>query len=318
MTRAIALDIGGTKTAAALVAGDGTISVRRSVPTPAAIGPDAVLDAVGALIGEVLAAGGDAELGGVDGVGIGTAGAVDTGRGRIVSSTDTFRDWVGTDVRAGVAARVPGVETIAVLNDVDAHALGEAWCGAARGIDPVLVVAVGTGVGGAIVRDGRLWTGAHHLAGEIAHIPTPGAEGLRCPCGRDGHLEALAAGAAIERRFRAATGEPVAARQIVARAQDGDGEARRLIAEAAAGLGHALAGLITTLDPAGVVVGGGVAEAGPVWWEPFLATCRADLVDALAATPIVPAQLGGDAPLLGAARAVFDMLTEKRSVGRER
>lgn len=301
MTYAVGVDVGGTKTAAALVGAEGSLGPVATVPTPAASGGAAVLDAVARLV-EQVAQGRE-----VVGVGVGTAGIVDARAGRIVSSTDTFADWVGTDVGAGLRERL-GVARVQVRNDVDAHALGECWRGAGAGAASVLMLAVGTGVGGAVVLDGRLRTGAHHVAGEVAHIPAVGAEGLRCPCGRPGHLEALAAGPGIARHYRALSGagdEPDA-REVARRAASGDAVARAAIADAAVCLGRTLAGIVTVLDPDLVIVGGGVPGIGPLWWEPFEAACRAELVDVLGGLPILPARLGPEAALLGAARTVLE------------
>ncbi|MEO6124432.1 MAG: ROK family protein [Ilumatobacteraceae bacterium] len=309
MKRALAVDIGGTKIAAALVTADGEMSRRCEAPTPADQGPQAVLDAVAALAADLISD----ESDGIAGVGIGTAGVVDACSGCIVSSTETISGWAGTDVRSGIHERLGGdLAAVVVHNDVDAHALGEAWLGAARAASSVLMIAVGTGIGGAIIVGGRLWTGAHHAAGEIGHVPTPGAEGLRCPCSREGHLEALASGASIARRYRTLAGVETNARTVIERAEAGEPVALGIVRDAAIGLGHAIAGLVTTIDPACVVVGGGVAESGAVWWEPMRETCRADLIDALAAVPIVRAELGSSAALLGAARAAFDALDATR------
>lgn len=308
MTLAVGVDVGGTKIAAAVVDAAGAVGPVATVPTPAASGGVAVLDAIAGLVTRVAA--GQA----IVGVGVGTAGVVDAARGVIVSATDTFADWVGTDVSGGLRARLGGtgvegagggVPRVEVRNDVDAHALGEAWLGAGAGAASMLMVAVGTGVGGALVLDGRLRTGAHHVAGELGHIPAVGAEGLRCTCGRPGHLEALAAGPGLARRYGVLTGAAVDAREVARRAADGDADAVRAIADAAECLGRAVAGIMTVVDPAVVVVGGGVAEIGPLWWEPMLATCRAETIDALAAVPIVPAALGARAALLGAASTVL-------------
>ena len=205
----VGVDLGGTKTAAATVAPDGSLGTVRSVPTPAAAGPEAVLDAVAGLVREVVDAvgspdGGPARLGAL---GVGTAGVVDVGRGVIVSATGTLPGWPGTDVASGLRRRLADLAVLApegppedrtalpvfVENDVDAHAAGEVWLGAAAGARSALLVAVGTGVGAAVVLDGRPLRGAHHVAGELGHMPVPGAELLRCPCGRTGHLEAIGA-----------------------------------------------------------------------------------------------------------------------------
>ena len=299
MKAVVGIDLGGTKTAAALVVADGTVGVRAEAPTPAAEGPDAVLDVVARLVARVA---GDAAPGGV---GIGTAGIVDAA-GRVVSATETFAGWVGTDLVAGLGARLPARGTpIRVYNDVDAHLLGEAWLGAARGHTSALMVAVGTGVGGALLIGGRLVRGAHGAAGEIGHVPTAGAEGLRCPCGRFGHLEALAAGPAIARSYRLATGNAADARGVFGLAEAGDPAAESVVRTAAAGLGRAIAGLVTTIDPSCVVVGGGVAEAGELWWRPLREAFRNELVEAFA-TPLAKAELGVSAAVLGAARGLFD------------
>ncbi|MFT3889451.1 MAG: ROK family protein [Arachnia sp.] len=306
MSTAVAVDLGGSKTAAALVSADGTLGEVRTAATPAAEGPEAVLDVVAALVKPLLADG-------VVGVGIGTAGVVDPVSATIVSATEVFAEWVGTDLAAGLRARVGRADLpVEVRNDVDAHALGEAWLGAGRGRGSLLMVAVGTGVGGGVILPGGLWTGAHRLAGEIGHTPTPGAEGLRCTCGRLGHLEALAAGPAIERRYAERAGVALSGPEIVARAEEGDAVARDVVGAAATGLGTAIAGMVTLLDPACVVLGGGVAQAGPAWWEPLQAACRAQLVDLVADIDLLPAELGPNAALYGAAKAVFDAAVPTR------
>ncbi|MDO5684310.1 MAG: ROK family protein, partial [Propionibacteriaceae bacterium] len=244
-------------------------------------------------------------------VGIGTAGVVDTATSRILSSTETFADWVGTDLGADLRA-IPGwaLGDIPVIgnNDVDAHALGEAWLGAGAGLGSMVMVAVGTGVGGALVFGGELWTGSRFVAGELGHVPTPGASNLRCACGRLGHLEGLAAGPAMARRYTHETGHRVDGRELFQRAGNGDPTARWVIDEAAAGLGRVLAGLAVAIDPEAIVIGGGVSEAGDLWWRPLRNSFQSEVIDVLADVPLLPATLGGDAPVIGAARAAYSHL----------
>lgn len=292
----VGVDIGGTKTAVAVVDSSGIPEQVRSAATPALVGPDAVLDTVATL---VRRAAGDRPL---RGIGVGTAGVVDASRGVIVSATDSFANWPGTEVAAGLRAQLGA--PVRVVNDVDAHALGEGWTGAARGAANFLMVGVGTGVGGCVVIDGAPLRGRHHVAGEIGHVPAVGAEGMRCPCGRDGHLEAVAAGPAIHRRFLALGGSAVDTQEVVALAVGGDSLAVQVVSAAATSLGRTIAGLVTTLDPERVVVGGGLAGAGTVWWEPFEQALRAELIDVLADLPVVPAALGADAAIIGAASLV--------------
>src|SRR5690606_13505243 len=135
-----------------------------------------------------------------------SAGVVDPTSGRVVSATDTVADWVGTDLVAEFERRLD-LPTSA-LNDVHAHALGEAWVGAGQGHETVLLVAVGTGIGGAFLVNGDVVAGAHWLGGHLGHIPCEEAIGVRCSCGRDGHLEGVASGPGIHRSYLRAGGDP--------------------------------------------------------------------------------------------------------------
>ncbi|HLS14796.1 MAG TPA: ROK family protein [Beutenbergiaceae bacterium] len=308
-SRVLGIDLGGTTTGAALVEASGDTGPVASTPTPAAAGPEAILDAVATVVTEVLNHGGPAPAA----VGIGTAGVVDVDRGTIISATDALTGWVGTDVADGLRRRLHpllGPVPVIVQNDVDAHAAGEAWVGAAAGMDNVLMVAVGTGVGGAVVLDGHPLRGAHHLAGEMGHIPTPGAEGLRCSCGRRGHLEALSAGPALHRYYLALGGEAASgdARDVAARATSGEPLATLAVHHSATALGRAIAGICTVLDPAAVVIGGGLAGAGPVWWQAVEQALRAEVVEPLAEMPLLPATLGDRAAIIGAARSAWRLV----------
>ncbi|MGW9271008.1 ROK family protein [Microbacterium sp. NPDC055599] len=302
----LAVDIGGTKTAAA-VADRSDVLLRTEVaPTPAAEGPAAVVATVAALAERLLPDGTT-----LAGVGIGTAGVVDASTGTIVSATDTFADWTGTPlaalVRAALGPRLQPDAVVAVQNDVDAHAAGEHRHGAASGAASALIVAVGTGVGAGLILDGRAARGAHHVAGEIAHLPTAGAEHLRCPCGRRGHLEAIGSGIGMHRHFLSLGGDPTIrdARGVATAAAAGDPVARRALEESAAAVGRALAGAATILDPERFVVTGGVPNIGEAWWGPMRAAYRAEAIDALQSTPILPGALGDDAPLRGAAASAW-------------
>ena len=302
----LAVDIGGTKTAAALADRHDRLLRTEVASTPAAEGPSAVVATVVALAQRLLAGTGLR----LSGVGIGTAGVVDAGSGMIVSATDTFADWPGTPlaalVRAGLGVQLIPDAPVAVQNDVDAHAAGEYLHGAAAGASSALVVAVGTGVGaGLVVRD-RVVRGAHHVAGEIAHLPVPGAAHLRCPCGRLGHLEAIGSGIGMHRHFLTLGGAPdiVDARGIAAAAA-ADPIARRALDESAAAVGRALAGAATLLDPERIVVTGGVPNIGEDWWNPMRAAFRSEAIDALQSMPILPGALGDDAPLRGAAASAW-------------
>ncbi|MFG3706169.1 ROK family protein [Micromonospora sp. NPDC047670] len=291
----VGLDIGGTKTAAALVGADGVVLGRRRAPTPAAAGPTAVLDTAARLARELLDAAGDGPLG------VGTAGTVDPATGTIRYATDSLPGWAGTRVADELAERL--ARPVRVTNDVNAAALGEGWVGAGRGRTHLLLVAVGTGLGGAMIRDGRLATGARGAAGEVAHLPAPGAERLRCGCGRYGHLEGVASGTGLSAAFALETGARITGQAVAGRAAAGDPTARHVVDRAGAALGAALAGLVTLLDPQAVLVAGGAADA----LLPAASAAYADeLPAAWADVPLLPAALGADAVVVGAARLAGD------------
>ncbi|MFF5179817.1 ROK family protein [Micromonospora sp. NPDC000316] len=293
-TPLVGIDIGGTKTAAALVDGTGRVLERREAPTPARSGPRAVLDTAARLAIDLLGAA-------TGPVGVGTAGTVDPTTGGIRYATDSLPGWTGTPVADELAARLG--RRVRVTNDVNAAALGECWAGAGRDRDHVLLVAVGTGLGGAVVRHGRVEAGARGAAGEVGHLPAPGAERLRCGCGRYGHLEAIASGSGLAAAYLIETGTHVTGRAVAERAAAGDGVAQRVVERAGAVLGAALAGLVALLDPDAVVVAGGAA--GPLL--PSASTAySAEVPAGWADVPLLPATLGVDAVLVGAARLTLD------------
>lgn len=294
------IDLGGTKTAGGLVDRAGARGPVLTRPTPAMDGPERVLDQVAHLV-NALAWQCDGHL---VGVGVGAAGVIDENIGTVVSATDAIRDWPGTNVAEGLHQRL-GLPVL-VDNDVNAHAAGEAWLGAGVGHRRVLMVAVGTGVGGALVVDGHPVRGAHHVGGEIGHIPARGADHLRCACGRPGHIEAISAGPGLLRHFHSLGGDSTIgdARQVV-QAASADAIAAQAVDDAAQALGRCLAGVITTVDPDLVVIGGGMADAGPRWWQGVEQTARSELTDALDGIPIVRAKLGAVAAVVGAARLVW-------------
>jgi len=243
----------------------------------------------------------------------------------VASASDAIAGWPGTDIAGGVARRLlaAGVASqdllVHVDNDVNAYAAGEAWIGAGAGAGTVLVVAVGTGVGGAIVLDGHVHHGAHFLAGEIGHAPSGMAGSEPCTCGRSGHLEAIAAGPQIARRYREATGavDITGAYQVEKLADAGDTVAQRVYREAAIALGEAIAAVVTVLDPERVIVSGGLARSGDLWWGPLRKTMRAEVAGLVADDlELLPAALGTTAPIVGAAHQARLRLLSRRAAGR--
>ena len=197
----IAVDVGGTKIRAGSVV-DGVLGHVRTVPTPASAGAQAILDAIAEAAAAVIAedeAGRGAAVSEWR-IGVGAAGVIDPVTGTVVSATDSLSGWAGTRLVAELEAHTQ--LRVRAVNDVHAHALGEAWSGASRGTGSSLLVAAGTGIGGGILWDRRLVTGRNSAAGHIGHLPAPAAAGLPCPCGATGHVEAIASGPAILATYR--------------------------------------------------------------------------------------------------------------------
>ena len=295
----LALDLGGTKTTAALVATDGVsaqVLHRATRATPAPEGAAAVLAAALSLAADVLGARPDAAP---VAVGIASAGVVDPLRGVITHATDHLPGWPGTDL-AGAFGRRFGVP-VACLNDVHAHGLGEAVFGAGVGAASMLLVAVGTGIGGCHVIDGSPVLGATFSAGHIGHVAVPEATGVPCPCGRIGHLEGIASGPGIHAGFLAREGVAADTREIAALAAAGDQRASAVIRGAGFATGRVIGGLLNVLNPQIVVLTGGVAEIGELWLDAVRSGVTHDAMDVAAGTALVSATAGVEAALLGAA-----------------
>lgn len=311
----VAVDVGGTKIAAAAVDHEGRCGLVLTRPTPSRQGPSAVLAAITEAVREV--SGNDAEVA-VAAVTIGTAGVIDEATGAVISASDTITGWAGTRIAEELSATLS--LPVVVDNDARAHAVGEAWLGAGRGAGSVLMLAIGTGIGGAVVLDGRPLRGAHHVAGEVGHIPARGAEHLTCSCGRRGHLEAMSSGPGLLRHYLFLGGDAAMpdTRHLLDLARAGDALALRAVRESAVVLGATLAGLVMLVDPDVVVLGGGLVDAGDVWWEPMETALRAELIEVVADVPVRPAELGGSAALVGAARLAWTKLDQAGPVVTER
>ena len=308
----LAIDIGGTKLAAGIVDADGRILSRGEVPTLAVEGPERVLDRIVRLAEEVMGAPGVAVVA-VQRIGIGCAGPVDRQAGLILNPPN-LPGWL----------RVPLVERIenalgcpAVLeNDANAAALGEFRYGAGKGASSLVYLTVSTGIGGGIILDGKIWHGLKDGAGEVGHI-TLLPDGPICGCGNRGCLEALASGPSIARRAREAlaTGresrlreiqDPTAA-DVTRLVREGDAVAGEVWRETVTYVGLGVAAIVTMLAPERVVIGGGVAMAGDVLFEPLRREVRHRVkLVAVESVPILPAALGQDVGILGAAAVALE------------
>ena len=323
-TPVIGLDIGGTKIAGGLVdpaaSGGGAVLRRAQRPTPAQEGPEAILDAAAEVIRELVEACEEAAPGRElhPAVGVGSAGVIDPATGTVMDATPNLRGWAGTPLRDGLLSRCSGlgIRGVGAVNDVHAHALGElaALQDSSRPPeegDLVLVVAFGTGVGGALLTAGTgLRFGPHRAAGHIGLTPVPHHERLdlfrgNVPKGSAPErmiMEQACSGPAIHRAYLALGGSAADTREVLARVGE-DPRAREAVDCSAEVAGLALAGLVDVLDPDRVLVCGGLAGAGPEWWRPLEESYRSMRLPVITTQLEPTARTDGDAALVGAARA---------------
>jgi len=292
---------------AALVSELGEIVCSQRVPTPATDDPECVFDALTGAVGEVLHAGGvdPDEAAGLPGLGVATAGPLDALAGTV--SPVNIPAWRGFPLRDRLAERyrLP----VRMFGDAVSVAVAEHWRGAARGRRNVLGMVVSTGVGGGLILDDRVVPGTTGNAGHIGHVSVH-PDGPACPCGGTGCLEAIASGTAIgawAAEHTADRAEPlVDAARVAERAWAGDPVALAAFRRAGEAIGRAVAGAVTLLDLDVVVIGGGVAAAGAVLFDPIADSyARYAALDFAALPRVVPAMLGGDAGLVGAAAVIL-------------
>jgi glucokinase len=311
----VGVDLGGTNIVAGAMPEDGSREIAmRSEPTQADEGADAVVNRIARMIEDVISQTG-AETGAkrddFAGVGIGSPGPLDRERGIVIVTPNL--GWRNFPLRDEVANRV-GLPA-SLDNDANCATLGEWWCGAAKGGRHVVGLTIGTGIGGGLILDGRLFHGASDVAGEIGHT-TIDSTGRRCKCGNYGCLEAYASGPAIAERAREALagGEPstllelvggdltrITAQLVYEASKKDDDVARQVVRETANFLGAGVANLLNIFNPDVVVIAGGVTQAGEPLFEPLRAEVRRRAFrPAVEACRIVPGTLKGSAGVVGA------------------
>jgi glucokinase len=311
-SRVIGVDLGGTKLLAGVVDEEGVV-VRRTVrPTEK--------QSEEGLVSELEQAIGEFEHEDVAAIGVGIPSTIDQRVGRAVASVNVPLSDV--DLREHLRTRF-GVPA-AIENDANAAALAEHRFGAGRGSRHMVMLTLGTGIGGGLILDGSLYRGAVGAAGELGHI-TLEIDGPPCfgNCPGRGHLEALASGTAADHLARelatehpdgdlgraAAAGREVDARVAVDLAGEGPGDARALLEEVGRRLGEGIATLVNVFNPEVVVLGGGFARGGELLFEPARdVVAERALVPARDLVRIVPALLGPEAGLIGAGLVAFEAL----------
>ncbi len=315
----LGIDIGGTNLVVGSVAEDGSsLRALGSEPTQAEAGQRDVLDRLIALAKRTMAQT-CREMPGAEivGVGVGAPGPLDTKSGIVLLTPNL--GWVNLPLRQIIHERL-GLPAV-LDNDANCAVLGEWWMGAARGSNTAIGITIGTGIGGGIIIDGKLFHGASDCAGEIGHT-TIDTEGRRCKCGNYGCLEAYASGpnialraveeisaGAVSRLADYVGGDlkQVTAQTVYQAAHDGDDLALEVVNDTAKFLGTGIANLLNIFNPEVVVVCGGVTLAGDHLFVPLRReVARRAFKPAVSVCRIVPCELAGTAGVYGAAKVFLD------------
>src|SRR5882724_2683573 len=303
----IGMDLSGPKLRAALVNSDGVVLERHE----AQMSTENLIDQV-ASVGRELGSG-DSSVGAI---GIGLPGLVNRQTDRVVASRN-LPSIVREDLHAEFM-RATGIR-VELENDANAAAYGEYKVGAGRGSRDIFYMMIGAGIGGAIILDGKLWTGASGFAGEVGHI-TIDTEGLECVCGNTGCLETVASAPSIVRRARErlnrdstsslsklGLNKDFTADDVAHQANEGDDFALMMIERTGKYIGTGVASVINLLNIERIVLGGGVMGAGHLILNPIIQEAkRRAFQPCFEATQIVAASLGSDAVSIGAAMLARD------------
>ena len=314
-TYIVGVDLGGTNIVVGALPDDGSdVIALRSELTRADQGADSVIDRIARMIDTVIAetiAQTGIKRSDVVGVGVGAPGPLDRERGLVVTTPNL--GWTNFPLRDVIAERT-GIPT-RIDNDANCATLGEWWIGAARGARNVVGMTIGTGIGGGLIIDGKLYHGASDVAGEIGHA-TIDVTGRLCKCGNYGCLEAYASGPSIAARAREAIAgdeesllyrmvkgnlDRITAATVYEAAKLGDDMAIDVVRETARFLGAGIANLLNIFNPDVVVIAGGVTQAGDTLFEPLRKEVRKRAFrPAVEACRIVPGTLPGSAGVVGA------------------
>lgn len=298
---AIGVDLGGTGIRLARVTADGRVVGRPRLVAVTDRRKTVVVSQLRATLTEACAGSQP-----VSAVGLGIPGFIRRDRGVIVRSPN-FPDWCDVPLRRMLQDRLP--VPLVLENDANAAALGEAWVGAGRdGRGVLIMLTLGTGVGGGLVVNGELFTGRDGMAGEIGH-QTVDPDGPRCACGNHGCLEVYASVTGLIANYQRRTGradQALSGAVLAARARRGDRAARQAFADLGWALGVTLANLINLLNPTRIVLGGGMSGA----WTLFIDRATQEITRrairaAARGVTIRRAELGSAAGMIGAARAAW-------------
>ena len=246
----------------------------------------------------------------IEGIGVSATGQVDDRAGAVIGTNGKIPHYEGAQIKRDMEAAF-GVPVFA-LNDANAAALGECFAGRAKGVQNVLMVTLGTGVGGGIVLGGKIFGGTRGIAGELGHF-TLYQDGPRCPCGKRGCFESYAATTALVRRAKEATGEAdMNGRIVFSRAADGDQAMLAVLSAWIDDIAAGISGLVHIFNPQMVLIGGGVSAQEALLIAPLRERVLRSVMPRFAeCLQLEAATLGNDAGMIGAARFYLDCVRQQ-------
>ena len=246
----------------------------------------------------------------IEGIGVSATGQVDDRAGAVIGTNGKIPHYEGAQIKRDMEAAF-GVPVFA-LNDANAAALGECFAGRAKGVQNVLMVTLGTGVGGGIVLGGKIFGGTRGIAGELGHF-TLYQDGPRCPCGKRGCFESYAATTALVRRAKEATGEAdMNGRIVFSRAADGDQAMLAVLSAWIDDIAAGISGLVHIFNPQMVLIGGGVSAQEALLIAPLRERVLRSVMPRFAeCLQLEAATLGNDAGMIGAARFYLDCVRQE-------
>lgn len=312
---AIGIDLGGTSVKYALIDNEGVFHFQGKLPSKADISAEAVIGQLVTACKETMASA--QQLGvTIEGIGIGTPGIVDETNRIVLGGAENIKGWENLNLADRIEAETH--LPVQMGNDANLMGLGETMYGAGQGARNVVFLTVGTGIGGAVVIDGKLFNGFANRGTELGHVPLI-ANGEPCACGSIGCLEHYASTSALVRRFnkraaeagRSFSGEEINGEFIVRLYKEGDKLATECLDEHCDFLGHGIAGFINIFSPQRIVIGGGLSEAGDFYIQKVSERAhRYVMADCAVNTRIMAASLGNKAGSIGAASLVFSSNTK--------
>ncbi|MBP2071416.1 MAG: glucokinase [Clostridium butyricum] len=269
MKKVIGIDIGGTKILGGVIGSNGDLIKFKETSTDANLGRDHILKKLFGVLDDLF----DTDI---EGIGIGSAGRINFNTGEVIYATDNLPGWTGINLKEIISQKYR-TKTI-VENDVNAAIVGENWLGSAKSFKDILMITLGTGVGGAIILDGKLIRGSHFSSAEIGHtILYPG--GKRCNCGQNGCVEQYISGTAIYKRYNEIAGSNLvnSAKDVFKLYMKNDKISKLVVDEFVKSLSLLIFNIRNFIDPEIIILGGGVTNSKDLWWEYLKSQIKCDL-----------------------------------------